>query len=52
MLALKEILEQSAALHQHLCPRQVLGACLGLLAGVELGLNLPQSDKQIGRAHV
>ena len=47
MLALKEILEQSAALHQHLCPRQVLGACLGLLAGVELGLNLPQSDKRL-----
>ena len=47
MLALKEILEQSAALHQHLCPRQVLGARLGLLAGVELGLNLPQSDKRL-----
>lgn len=47
MLVLKEILEQSAAMHHHLCPRQVLGARLGLLAGVELGLNLPQSDKRL-----
>ena len=47
MLTLKEILEQSAAMHHHLCPRQVLGARLGLLAGVELGLNLPQSDKRL-----
>ncbi|CAG0993565.1 formylmethanofuran dehydrogenase subunit E [Anaerolineae bacterium] len=47
MLTLKEILEQSAAMHHHLCPRQVLGARLGLLAGVELGLSLPQSDKRL-----
>ena len=47
MLTLKEILEQSAAMHHHLCPRQVLGARLGLLAGAELGLSLPQSDKRL-----
>ncbi|HZY41747.1 MAG TPA: FmdE family protein, partial [Anaerolineae bacterium] len=47
MPTLKELLQQSAAMHQHLCPRQVLGARLGLLAGFELGLTVPQSDKRL-----
>lgn len=36
---LTELLDQSAALHRHLCPRQVLGVRMGLLAGKLLGLN-------------
>jgi formylmethanofuran dehydrogenase subunit E len=47
MKTLDEILKQSAALHCHLCPRQVLGARMGLLAGALLGLDLPQSEKRL-----
>lgn len=47
MLTLKEILARSAAEHNHLCPRQVLGARLGMLAAAQLGLDLPQSDKRL-----
>ncbi len=47
MQPLTELLEQSAALHRHLCPRQVLGVRMGLLAGEMLGLDLPQSDKRL-----
>lgn len=38
-----ELLEASAALHRHLCPRQVLGVRMGMLAGDVLGLELPQA---------
>lgn len=44
---LNELLEQSAALHRHLCPRQVLGVRMGLLAGQLLGLELPQPKKRL-----
>ncbi|MBI5291360.1 MAG: TraR/DksA C4-type zinc finger protein [Chloroflexi bacterium] len=44
MKPLAELLEASAALHRHLCPRQVLGARMGMLAGELLGLDLPQTD--------
>lgn len=44
---LAPLLEQSAAMHQHLCPRQVIGARMGLLAGELLGLDLPQVDKRL-----
>ncbi|MPY67663.1 formylmethanofuran dehydrogenase [Deinococcus sp. SDU3-2] len=44
---LPALLEQSAALHRHLCPRQVLGARIGLLAGEWLGLDFPRSDKRV-----
>ncbi|MBL8095379.1 MAG: TraR/DksA C4-type zinc finger protein [Anaerolineales bacterium] len=37
------LLEQSAALHKHLCPRQVLGVRMGLLGGASLGLSVPQA---------
>lgn len=47
MKSLLELLSQSAALHKHLCPRQVLGVRMGLLAGEILGLHLPQSDKRL-----
>ena len=47
MSKLNQLLERSAALHQHLCPRQVLGVRMGLLAGQLLGLELPQRDKRL-----
>ncbi len=47
MPTLDELLNQSAALHHHLCPRQVLGVQMGVLAGYELGLTLPQADKRL-----
>jgi formylmethanofuran dehydrogenase subunit E len=47
MKTLEDFLQESAATHQHLCPRQVLGARMGMLAGEILGLNLPQKDKRL-----
>jgi len=47
MSSLKELLDATAALHQHLCPRQVLGVRMGLYAGELLGLVLPQTDKRL-----
>jgi formylmethanofuran dehydrogenase subunit E len=47
MSKLETLLEQSGALHRHICPRQVLGARMGLLAGKLLGLELPRSDKRL-----
>lgn len=46
MIALEELLQRSAALHSHICPRQVLGVRMGLLAAQLLGLILPQEDKR------
>ena len=41
MASIPELLQTSAARHDHLCPRQVLGVRMGL-AGLEaLGLNAP-----------
>ncbi len=42
-----ELLEESAALHSHLCPRQVLGVRMGQWAGTLLGLALPQTGKRL-----
>lgn len=36
-----------AALHDHVCPRQVLGLRMGLYAGELLGLDLPRVDKRL-----
>lgn len=47
MADLQTLLDQTAALHHHLCPRQVLGARMGLYAGELLGLDLPQTGKQV-----
>lgn len=47
MKTLAEILAESSSFHRHLCPRQVLGAQMGLLAGELLELDLPQSDKRL-----
>lgn len=47
MKPLDDILHDSAAHHAHLCPRQVLGARVGMLAASLLTLDLPQSDKRL-----
>jgi len=47
MLDLPTILDISAAQHKHLCPRQVLGARIGLAGGAALGLALPRRDKRL-----
>lgn len=47
MKTLNELLAESAALHRHLCPRQVLGVQMGRLAAELLSLDLPQTDKRL-----
>ena len=47
MTELQTILEISTARHSHLCPRQILGARIGLAGGAALGLDLPRSDKRL-----
>ena len=44
---LTELLDESAARHAHLCPRQVLGVRMGLLGGQLLGLAVPQTGKRL-----
>ena len=46
-LGLDALLKKTSALHNHLCPRQVLGVRMSLLAGEILKLNLPQDDKRL-----
>jgi formylmethanofuran dehydrogenase subunit E len=47
MQSLDLILRESANRHKHLCPRQVLGARMSLLAGEMLELELPRLDKRL-----
>lgn len=47
MSTFEELLYASAILHQHLCPRQVLGVRMGLVGGRWLGVDVPQQDKRI-----
>jgi len=47
MHTLDVILAESAKRHKHLCPRQVLGARMGLCAAEILGLELPRNDKRL-----
>lgn len=47
MRDLQEILQRSSARHQHLCPRQILGARIGLAGAAVLGLDLPRTDKRL-----
>lgn len=47
MLTLADLLEQTARMHHHLCPRQVLGVRMGWWAGELLQLALPQIDKRL-----
>ncbi len=46
-MGIQPYLEQLAALHNHLCPRQVLGVRMGIYAGKLLPLELPRSDKRL-----
>jgi formylmethanofuran dehydrogenase subunit E len=47
MLSLNDVLEISTARHSHLCPRQVLGARIGLAGTRVLGLETPRRDKRL-----
>ncbi len=47
MLDLPAILEISSSQHKHLCPRQVLGARIGLAGAAALGLDVPRRDKRL-----
>ncbi len=47
MQDLQLILELSAAQHKHLCPRQVLGARIGLAGAAALGLETHRTDKRL-----
>ena len=44
---LDELLRASAAHHHKICPRQVLGVRIGLLAGRLLEMTLPQPEKRL-----
>lgn len=46
-LRLQDLLNRSAALHDHLCPRQVLGVRMGMYAAELLDMHLPQRDKRL-----
>jgi len=47
MLDLQDLLIKTAALHDHLCPRQVLGVRTGLLAARLFEFDLPQSGRRL-----
>lgn len=47
MAELQAILQVSSARHKHLCPRQVLGARIGLAGAAALKLDLPRRDKRL-----
>ena len=47
MPTLPELLDQSSALHKHLCPRQVIGVRMGLQVESLFGLELPQTNKRL-----
>lgn len=47
MTELAQLLEVSAARHSHLCPRQVLGARIGLTGAAALNLDVPRNDKRL-----
>jgi formylmethanofuran dehydrogenase subunit E len=47
MKQVEELFRQLAALHHHLCPRQVLGLRIGLYGGSALGLDVPRPDKRL-----
>lgn len=46
-MGLQTILAASSARHKHLCPRQILGARMGLAGGEALDLPLPRTDKRL-----
>lgn len=47
MKPLEEYLRETASMHKHLCPRQVLGVRMGMLAGKLLSVELPQKNKRL-----
>src|SRR5690349_17443166 len=47
MPTLQTLLATTAAMHDHLCPKQVLGVRMGMLAAATLNLDLPQQDKRL-----
>ena len=47
MASFTELLAQTSARHDHLCPRQVIGVRMGMYAADLLDLELPQSDKRL-----
>ncbi len=47
MKSLALLLEETSALHPHLCPRQVLGVRMGMYVATLLSLDLPQTDKRV-----
>ena len=47
MTSLESLLDLTAARHAHLCPKQVLGVRMGLLAGGWLEIDTPQSRKRL-----
>jgi len=46
-MQLQDLLEKSASQHSHLCPRQILGARLGLLGMKMLGFETPPAKKRL-----
>ena len=44
---LKNMLAQTAAMHKHLCPRQVLGVRMGIAAAGLFPFELPQKNKRL-----
>jgi formylmethanofuran dehydrogenase subunit E len=44
---LKNMLTQTAAMHKHLCPRQVLGVRMGIVAAGLFPFELPQKNKRL-----
>jgi formylmethanofuran dehydrogenase subunit E len=45
--ALEPYIAQLSQLHDDVCPRQILGVRMALLAGERLGLDVPQPDKRL-----
>ncbi len=45
MISLHDLLKQSSARHDHLCPRQVLGVRMGLAGLAAIGLEAPMPHK-------
>ncbi len=46
-ISFQDMLDQSVFHHGRLCPRQVLGVRIGMLAGTLLGIDLPQREKRL-----
>jgi formylmethanofuran dehydrogenase subunit E len=44
---LRSILAESVQVHKHLCPRQILGARIGLAGAAALGFDVPHPAKQL-----